>query len=83
MAGCPILAVFARVGIFGPFTLTSPIIPESKPPPFENHKGWGTRTERPNQFLGVDILERYDPVVRVHQRKNAEGWTTPPTPREV
>jgi hypothetical protein len=42
--GCPILAVFARVGI-----LDAPsVVPgraESKPPPFENHKGWGTRID--------------------------------------
>jgi hypothetical protein len=43
-AGCPILAVFARLEIFERLTLMSPIVAKSKPPPFENHKGWGTRT---------------------------------------
>ena len=31
------------MGIFGPSTFTFSIEAESKPPPFEDHKGWGTR----------------------------------------
>jgi hypothetical protein len=42
-AGCPILAGFARVGIFGPPIPTFPVIFDFKPPPFEMRKGWGTR----------------------------------------
>jgi len=57
--GCPILAVFASVGIFRTSTLSFPITAESKPPPFEakggapaernipiaaeSNAGWGTR----------------------------------------
>jgi hypothetical protein len=63
LAECPILAVFARVGVFEPFTLTFPFV--AKSPPFENYKGWGTRTERPNQFLGVEVSEWYNPTTRI------------------
>ena len=41
IAGCPILAVFARVGIL--FLSEIPIGVESRPPPFERRKGCGTR----------------------------------------
>jgi len=46
VAGCPILAGYARVGIFRPEfpnPFNSPSLQESKPPPFEGRKGWGTR----------------------------------------
>ena len=40
--GCPILAGFARVGIFGPSISTFPVIFESDHPPLERYKEWGT-----------------------------------------
>src|ERR1700722_5137644 len=50
--GCPILAVFARVGIFRSSFTAFPVVVESKPPPFEEHKGWGTRAIYVKYFLG-------------------------------
>ena len=41
-ARCLILAVFARVGIFGTSS-TIPVVVEFKPSPLETHKGWGAR----------------------------------------
>jgi hypothetical protein len=42
-AVCPILAAFARVGIFRSSISKNPVVVEPKPAPFEKHKGWGTR----------------------------------------
>jgi hypothetical protein len=40
-AECPILAVFARVGILQPSIGAIPIVVEFKLPPFEIYKAWG------------------------------------------
>ena len=45
-SGCPILAAFAKVGMFERSTFTFPIVAKSKPPPFEDHKGWGIPATR-------------------------------------
>src|SRR5579862_5385246 len=56
-AGCPTLAGFARVGIFGPAPFSIPGVAEFKPPPFEIRKGWGTRCEPHKLFLsGLRVL---------------------------
>ncbi len=53
LCGCPILAVFARVGIFGPSISTFPVVGESNPPPFEKHKGRGTHSNISSTRLEV------------------------------
>ncbi len=43
---------FCKGGGFSGSTLSFPVAVESKPPPFENRKGWGTR----KNFLLVQVV---------------------------
>jgi hypothetical protein len=75
LRGCPIFAVFAMVGIFGPFTLTFLTVAESKPPPFENHRGWAT----PKSQTAYSALTYWSGIIRpcvFVKRKNAVAWAS-------
>ena len=81
-----------RVGIFGPSTFTFPIVLESKPPPFEDHKGWGTRKSQtspsalryrngiiqPREFLNRKARKDGPPAYDSScQYGTCAGWTRP------
>jgi hypothetical protein len=58
------------VGMFERSTFTFPIVAKSKPPPFEDHKGWGTHPKKPNRSLAVDVLEWYNSTAFIFRWKN-------------
>jgi hypothetical protein len=49
---------------------------KSKPRPFKTERVG--HPEKPNQFLGVDVLEWYHATVRIRQQKKCERVGHPP-----
>jgi len=49
---------------------------KSKPRPFKTERVG--HPEKPNQFLGVDVLQWYHPIMTCRKEENAEGWPTRP-----
>jgi hypothetical protein len=78
------MILILRVGIFGPSTFTFPIVLESKPPPFEDHKGWGTRTRTRKSQTSPSALRYRSGTIQPRElmnrktRKGGPAWATRP-----